>query len=83
MLTKVMTLGLISVIIAACAGPLTKNKCQTTVVVNRTSRWGTDDERVLQRAQRRCKEIWSDAPCLKTFDKLDENRYTAKCGPKD
>lgn len=81
MLIKVTTLGLISVIIAACAAqPI---HCPVPKINNHTKAWHLNDEQVLQKAQKRCKEIWADAPCLKRFDKLDELRYTAACGSKD
>jgi hypothetical protein len=78
MLIRVMIFVLISVTTVQCAGRPTQ--CPAVEIKNRTTRWGSDDEKVLKRAQTRCKEIWSDSPCLKTFDKLDENRYTASCG---
>ena len=82
MLTKVMTLGLISVSIAAYAGPLMSKKCPITIVVNHTEKWTNGDQRALNRARNRCVMIYLDAPCLKQFDKLGELRYTAKCGKK-
>ena len=82
MWTKVMILGLISVSTAAFAVPLTSSKCPVTMVVNHTNKWTNGDQRALNRARNRCVMIFLDAPCLKTFYKLDEFRYNAKCGKK-
>lgn len=80
MLIKEMTLGLTAAIIAFCAGVPTQSQCPKVVVNNHTKKWTRNDQKVLDKANLRCKEIYPDAPCLKRFDKLDENRYTAVCG---
>ncbi|NDC23336.1 MAG: hypothetical protein EBZ49_04320 [Proteobacteria bacterium] len=59
---------------------LTQNHCPAPLVVNHTRRWTPHDQKALKRAQGRCRIIYSDAPCLKRFDKLEDLRYTALCG---
>jgi hypothetical protein len=81
MLIKVMIFVLISVIIVGCAGRQTQ--CQQVAIQNQTKRWDSHDEKALIRASERCGEIYPDAPCLKKFYKLDENRYSALCGAKN
>jgi hypothetical protein len=53
------------------------------MIQNQTPRWDPSDEKALIRANVRCGEIYPEAPCLKKFYKLDENRYSALCGAKN
>ena len=81
MLTKVMIFVLISVTTVRCAGR--QIQCQPVMIQNQTPRWDPSDEKALIRANVRCGEIYPEAPCLKKFYKLDENRYSALCGAKN
>jgi len=81
MLTKVMIFVLISVTTVRCAGR--QIQCLPVMIQNQTPRWDPSDEKALTRASVRCGEIYPEAPCLKKFYKLDENRYSALCGAKN
>lgn len=54
--------------------------CQAVVIINSTSTWSKQDEEALKRAGKRCEQVYKDAPCLKKFYKIEENRYSALCG---
>jgi len=78
--TKVAIFVLTVGFIVQCVGTPTQNHCPKTRITNRTKRWTENDQKVLEKAKIRCKEIYNDAPCLKRFEKLEELRYTARCG---
>ncbi|NDG26888.1 MAG: hypothetical protein EB120_06915 [Proteobacteria bacterium] len=80
MLIKAMIFVLTGVTIVAYAETPIQSQCPETVVVNRTKTWTKNDQRAINRAKWRCKEIYPDAPCLKRFDKIEEMRYNALCG---
>lgn len=56
--------------------------CPEANIVNNTKTWNKDDQQTLQKAQRRCGELYEDAPCLITFTKKDDLAYTVICGAK-
>lgn len=56
--------------------------CVLTTIVNKTSTWTENDKKALKKAKVRCGQLYPDAPCLKRFVKLGENRYNALCGAK-
>lgn len=57
------------------------NSCpKTKINLLNGSDWTKHDESVLNKAKKRCRYIYSDSPCLKTFEKVKENTYHAICG---
>ncbi len=56
--------------------------CMQPNIINKTKTWNDLDQQTLKRAQVRCQELYSDAPCLKTFIKKEELLYNAICGNK-
>ncbi|NBO99773.1 MAG: hypothetical protein EBU90_06555 [Proteobacteria bacterium] len=54
--------------------------CQAVIVINSTTTWNANDQKALERASKRCEQVYKDAPCLKKFYKIEENRYSALCG---
>lgn len=71
---------LISGTIALIAALPIQSQCPPVKVINHTNEWTLGDKRALNRAKKRCPQIYADAPCLKRFDKLANLRYTALCG---
>lgn len=57
--------------------------CPATKVVN-TSKfaWNDFDQSEMKYAQKRCGEIYNDAPCVKRFTKYNLNQYSVVCGEK-
>lgn len=70
-----MTMFLFSLVVAAA--------CPDTKVINLTKEWNSIDERSLKFAKSRCAEIYDDSPCLKVFEKREENLYRATCGGRE
>lgn len=54
--------------------------CPTPTITNNTDTWTKFDQTTLENAEKRCGEIYSDAPCLKTFIKKPDGVYDAICG---
>lgn len=50
-----------------------------TLINNTKFPWNSFDKTTLKRANKRCKEIYKDAPCLKYFIKTAEKDYRAVC----
>lgn len=44
--------------------------------------WNKRDQEVLVGAQKRCGELYPEAPCLKLLRKYGEHDYSAVCGAK-
>lgn len=44
--------------------------------------WNDYDREELRYCERRCKEIYSDAPCVKLFRKFGKKDYSVICGGK-
>jgi hypothetical protein len=42
--------------------------------------WNDYDRQELKYAQKRCGEIYSDAPCLRLFRKYNFQQYSVVCG---
>jgi hypothetical protein len=57
--------------------------CPQVKVVNRTSVWSSEDDRMLEFNKTRCVVSYENYPCLKVFDKREENTYRALCGKPD
>lgn len=57
--------------------------CPTIQVFNQTEEWTHFDQRTYQYAQRRCGELYLDAPCLTRFWKKGKMEYAAACGQKE
>lgn len=53
--------------------------CPVTVILNLTLIWTKIDIEHLQTAKARCKTLYTDAPCLKKFTKVQELTYRAIC----
>ena len=53
--------------------------CPPTIVVNRTDRWTVQDQKHKNIAKNRCGELYISSPCLKKFEKVEENVYRAIC----
>lgn len=60
-----------------------KTLCAAVIIVNMTSTWTQYDQDTLNRAKKRCREIYKDAPCLKKFTKKSNDAYTAICGERE
>lgn len=56
--------------------------CPKVIIRNKTDVWNDADKAALTTAQKRCGEIYSDAPCVKTFTKTETNVYRVICGAK-
>lgn len=55
--------------------------CPPVKMVNKTKfPWNGRDKVVMARCVKHCPEIWSDAPCLKMFEKHEEHGYHCLCG---
>lgn len=42
--------------------------------------WNEEDKKTLVQAQKRCGELYPDAPCVKLFRKFGERDYSVICG---
>lgn len=56
--------------------------CVYTVIVNHTDTWTARDQQVMEEAQKRCGELFPDAPCLTKIVKRAEQSYRLHCGGK-
>lgn len=56
--------------------------CPAPVIDNRSASWNKQDQQTYEKAQKRCGEIYPEAPCLKMFRKKDDSTYNAVCGEK-
>lgn len=55
--------------------------CGSVNMINQTNEsWNKFDKTVLQKAEIRCGEIYTDAPCVKKFYKRPEQSYWIVCG---
>lgn len=54
--------------------------CAKTAIYNNTPFWGEQDSTTLERAKKRCGEIFPKYPCLKRFTKVQDDNYWAVCG---
>lgn len=54
--------------------------CPSIKVVNKSSTWNDQDRKALATATSRCKSLYTDSPCLKTFKKVEDGIYNALCG---
>lgn len=53
--------------------------CPAPTIINKTNTWSNFDTETLNRATKRCPEIF-EGTCLKTFIKKEELLYNAICG---
>jgi hypothetical protein len=53
--------------------------CAATIIVNHTKVWNKHDQHRMEVSKQRCAELFPDAPCLKKFIKLNEQRYQVLC----
>jgi hypothetical protein len=60
--------------------------CGTPTINNDTGTWDKYDQGTLERAEKRCGELYPDAPCLTQFfksrDKDGGINYSVLCGSK-
>jgi len=56
--------------------------CPNVRIINKTNEWNEQDKKALSVAVTRCREIYSDAPCLVMFRKAERGIYSALCGVK-
>jgi len=55
--------------------------CPIPKIINNTSfPWNSYDQKTLDHAKIRCKELYSNSPCLITFTKTAEKDYRVICG---
>lgn len=54
--------------------------CAATLIFNTKSSWSQEDDKNLLQAQKRCEQIYPDAPCLVRFYKREPQVYWAVCG---
>jgi hypothetical protein len=55
--------------------------CPHTAHVNKTDEpWNDYDKKIFLQVQKRCGQIYPDAPCVKLFRKFDTQSYTVLCG---
>ena len=54
--------------------------CPETKIINHTQEWNDIDRRSLKSAKKRCKIHYPDSPCVKIFEKTEENVYRVTCG---
>ena len=57
--------------------------CPNTELIGFTGELTKQDQQFLEIAKQRCKEIYPDMPCLKVFEKKEENVYRAICGAQE
>jgi len=55
-------------------------QCPKVKIINKTDSWTKTDGQNFRQAQRRCKQLFEDSPCLKIFEKYDFQAYRATCG---
>lgn len=71
---KLLLLAFLSCTVYANVCPKTKVNALNGSKLNK------HDEEMLKKAKKRCGKIYKDMPCLKQFNKIEDNRYTALCG---
>ena len=55
--------------------------CPNVKMINRTAfPWNDHDQEVKQSCEKRCPQLYEDAPCLKQFIKYDKQDYDCICG---
>ena len=54
--------------------------CPPTKLIGFTSPLTAQETESLNHAKNRCKVYYKDAPCLKSFEKREENVFWALCG---
>ena len=64
----------LAIVLAAGCGP--------TVVTNNTDSWTEVDQKSFKSATERCVFYYEDSPCLKSFEKMEENVYRAICSER-
>jgi len=57
--------------------------CPTPNIENHTTEWTAVDKATLEKAIKRCGEIFPDAPCVKRFIKKEDQIYNVVCGGKN
>lgn len=58
--------------------------CSPVKMVNVSKEpWTQFDYQTLAKAKVRCKELYSDAPCVSLFRKFEPLMYTVMCGEKN
>jgi hypothetical protein len=62
------------VLLAGCPEPIIQNKS--------VYHWNSLDDEELVFEEKSCGEDFPEAPCVKSFTKLDENKYRTVCGKK-
>lgn len=77
---QTVSLGLFLLLVLFACESSRSETCPETKVVNRTNEWNETDQRSLGFAHERCEAHFPDSPCLKTFEKREENVYRATCG---
>jgi hypothetical protein len=65
---------MISLLIAAALS------CPTPLIENQTDTWTKFDETTLESAEKRCGELYKDAPCVTLFRKKKDGAYNVICG---
>ena len=56
-------------------------QCPKTKIVNTSGyKWNNFDATTLNISKRRCGELYSQSPCVKTFTKWGERDYRVICG---
>jgi hypothetical protein len=64
------------VVASLLCGPINK--------VNKTAEaWNDYDAKIFKQVQKRCGELYPDAPCVKLFRKFDSQSYTVLCGAEE
>lgn len=72
---------MISIILTSILTLSQASQCPETKTLNLTSEeWNAADTEALETAQRRCPEVFPEAPCLKLFIKKEVLVYRAICG---
>lgn len=57
--------------------------CPNVKMLNRTEyAWNQHDRETLAFAQKRCAQLYPEAPCLKVFRKRGKQDYSVLCGRK-
>jgi hypothetical protein len=58
--------------------------CSFTELINQTKDpWNDFDMQILHKAEKRCPELYPDAPCVKKFYKRPEQSYWVVCGASE
>ncbi len=85
-----LLLACIVISLASCTTPeprgtkLIKRACvETSIETHTPESWSDRDQAAYDVANKRCRELYLNSPCLKRFIRMEQGRYRAVCGGLD